>query len=217
MTEVYQEPVQSIVVLISGTGTNLQALIDATASSPPSIPGARISLVISNRKAAPGMERAHRANIPTETFALRPFLNANPGQTRIDYDQALIQRILLAKPNLIVLAGFMHILSSQSLEGLKKDGIPIINLHPALPGAFDGTDAIARAHAAFLRGEITKTGVMVHEVVAEVDRGKVIEVRDIELRFGETLEELTARVHEVEHDLLVKSVRDVLTKFRPRK
>ena len=74
--------------------------------------------------------------------------------------------------------------------------IPCINLHPALPGAFDGADAIGRAFAAFQNGEITKTGVMVHRVVAEVDRGEPLVVREIEMVKGETKEELETKIHQ---------------------
>jgi phosphoribosylglycinamide formyltransferase len=75
--------------------------------------------------------------------------------------------------------------------------IPIINLHPALPGAFDGANAIGRAHEAAARGEIKNTGVMVHKVVKEVDAGEPLLVREVECIPGETLEQLETRMHEV--------------------
>lgn len=91
----------------------------------------------------------------------------------------------------------MHILSPAFLDSLQ--GIPIINLHPALPGAFDGANAIGRAYEAFQRGEVDKTGAMVHRVVKEVDRGEPLVVREIGMREGETLEQLEKRIHEVSH------------------
>jgi phosphoribosylglycinamide formyltransferase len=75
--------------------------------------------------------------------------------------------------------------------------VPCINLHPALPGAFDGADAIGRAYTAFQEGTIEKTGVMVHRVVAEVDRGEPLVVRDIPIKQGETKEELETKIHQV--------------------
>ena len=145
-----------------------------------------------------------------------------------------------SRPDLVVLAGWMHILSDAFLDVLSGVAqpppapalpppepaslptqtepipsevrksemdtqaphtqtfpIPCINLHPALPGAFDGADAIGRAYAAFGRGEIQKTGVMVHRVVREVDRGEPLVVREVEMREGESLEALEGRIHEV--------------------
>ena len=111
----------------------------------------------------------------------------------------------------------MHIVSDAFLVELEADetdtprlAIPVINLHPALPGAFDGVNAIQRAHAAFEAGQISKTGVMIHYVVAEVDRGAPIVVRDVPMKKGETVEELEARIHVVEHEAIVEGVRRVL-------
>lgn len=91
----------------------------------------------------------------------------------------------------------MHILSAKFLDSLNNDIKGIINLHPALPGAFDGARAIERAYESFQKGEIKKTGVMVHRVVKEVDRGEPLVVREIEIEEGETIEDLTSRIHEV--------------------
>lgn len=83
----------------------------------------------------------------------------------------------------------------------------IINLHPALPGAFSGAGAISRAHDAFKRGEIDKTGLMIHYVIAEVDMGEPIVTRDIDLRQGESLDDLETRFHELEHTAIVDGTR----------
>lgn len=240
---------KNIVVLISGSGSNLQALIDSCASS--DIPNARISLVISNRKAAYGLVRAQSADppIPTDYLALAPFLKG-PGiptddgstrpRTRADYDLQVARMVVQhGRPDLVVLAGWMHILSPEFLDVLEgktdvpaptqpasetsastttttttpariSPRIPIINLHPALPGAFDGANAIQRAFEAFQKGEIDKTGVMVHYVVQEVDRGEPVVVKEIELKQGESLEELEARIHQVEHAAIVEATKKVL-------
>jgi phosphoribosylglycinamide formyltransferase len=94
---------------------------------------------------------------------------------------------------------FLDILNGRSTEVEVKTTIPCINLHPALPGAFDGANAIGRAFEAFQRGETTKTGVMVHRVVREVDRGEPLVVREVEIKKGDTLEDLEARIHEVRY------------------
>jgi len=88
----------------------------------------------------------------------------------------------------------------------------VINLHPALPGCFDGVNAIGRAWEAFQKREIEKTGVMMHWVVPEVDRGEPVVVREVEMRVGETLKELEERMHEVEHEVIVEAVVTCLKK-----
>jgi phosphoribosylglycinamide formyltransferase len=199
-------PEQRILVLISGSGTNLQALIDAS-----SLPG-RIIHVISNRRSAFGLTRAANAGISTGYHNLVPYKSQHPTleAAREAYDADLAALILQQKPDLVVCAGWMHILSDRFLEPLMKAGIEIVNLHPALPGQFDGKDAIARAHAAFQRGEIRETGVMVHRVIGEVDRGEPILVRRVEMREGESVEELEGRIHEIEHGAIVEGTRTVL-------
>lgn len=210
-----------IVVLISGSGTNLQALIDA--QNTPSLPNTRITLVFSNRKAAYGLTRAAQANppIPTAYLALQPFLKANPGKTRDDYDVEVARIVLREKPDLVVLAGWMHIMGDgfldvvngeRILEGEDKveKQIPVINLHPALPGAFDGANAIERAYEAFQKGEITHSGVMVHRVVKEVDRGQPVLVREVEIVKGEPIEAFEERLHKTEWEIIVQGTAKVL-------
>lgn len=119
-----------------------------------------------------------------------------------------------APPDLVVLAGFMHILSERFLEALGSS-VPIINLHPALPGAFDGASAIERAFEAFQEGKIEKTGVMVHEVVADVDRGAPVVVEEVPIHKGESVEQLEDRIHQVEHRLIVQGARKMLERAGP--
>jgi phosphoribosylglycinamide formyltransferase len=88
--------------------------------------------------------------------------------------------------------------------------IPVINLHPALPGAFDGVDAIRRAYDAFQAGQIQHTGVMVHRVVKEVDRGEPILIREVPINGGEDLATLEKRVHETEWEVIVAATATVL-------
>lgn len=208
----------------------MQALIDACASA--RVPDARILRVFSNRKAAYGLTRAANANppIPTDYLALQPYLKANTDRSRVDYDLEVARKLLTATTgagddiDLIVLAGWMHVFSAEFLDVLSgvrpfdaETGrmvgrqIPIINLHPALPGAFDGSRAIERAFEAYRKGEIDHTGVMVHRVIKEVDQGEPILVREVEIMSEDDLPALEQRIHSVEHDLLVESVTQVLT------
>ncbi|KAI9637120.1 phosphoribosylglycinamide formyltransferase [Dioszegia hungarica] len=193
-----------ITVLISGSGSNLQALIDASQS--PRLPG-QITFVLSSRSNAYGLTRASNAGIPTSICALKTYLTKNPGSTRVEYDAEVAKRVMESRPDLVVLAGWMHILSPAFLDAIH---VPIINLHPALPGAFDGANAIGRAYEAFGKGEVKGTGAMVHRVVKEVDRGEPLVVREVEIKKGETLEELETRIHEVEHEIIVEGARIAL-------
>ncbi|GJJ14755.1 hypothetical protein Clacol_010599 [Clathrus columnatus] len=220
-----------IAVLISGSGTNLQALIDACASGV--LPHTDISLVFSNRKAAYGLIRAAQASppIPTAYLALQPYLKSHPNSTREDYDEEVAWRVRKVSPDLVVLAGWMHVLSERFLDVMEGKlgeaqssdvstttearAIPVINLHPALPGAFDGANAIDRAFEAFQRGEIAKTGVMVHKVVKEVDRGEPILVQEIEFHDGESKENFEKRLHETEWTIIVAAAKKVLEEYIP--
>jgi phosphoribosylglycinamide formyltransferase len=104
----------------------------------------------------------------------------------------------------------MHIVTPQFLDPIAAAGIRIINLHPALPGEFAGAGAIERAWKAGREEGLKRTGVMIHEVIAEVDAGEAIVTKEIELREGESLDELEERVHEVEHGLIVEGTRKAL-------
>ncbi|KAI0582133.1 Formyl-trans-N multi-domain protein [Pyrenophora tritici-repentis] len=203
----------NIAVLISGNGSNLQALIDACASG--ALPNTRITHVISNRKAAYGLERAAKASIPTTYHNLVPYKKQHPSDidlARQQYDADLAKIILEStpRPDLIVCAGWMHIVTPAFLTPIAAAGIKIINLHPALPGEFAGAGAIERAWKAGQEDGLKRTGVMIHEVIAEVDAGDAVVTQEVELREGEALEALEERIHEVEHGLIVEGTRRVL-------
>ena len=199
-----------IVVLISGGGTNLQALIDAIMAG--TVPRAQIVRVISNRKASYGLIRAQNANIPTTYHNLVPFKKRFPedevDQARLAYDAELANIVLADKPDLVACLGFMHILTTHFLDPIAKAKIAVINLHPALPGQFEGTEAIERAHKAWLDGKIEHTGVMIHEVIPEVDQGRPIISEDIAFVEGqdEDIEKFKAKVHEVEWEIVPRGV-----------
>lgn len=188
----------------------------------PSLPNAEITLVLSNRKAAYGLQRAAQANppIPTAYLALQTYLKQNLGKTRQDYDAEVAKIVICEQPDLVVLAGWMHILSEsflelvdgrKNLEGYElSKPIDVINLHPALPGTFDGANATQRAYDAFQRGEILHSGAMVHRVVKDVDRGEPLVVREIPFQEGESIEAYEERLHQVEHEIIVEAAAKVL-------
>lgn len=128
-------------VLISGNGTNLQAVIDKVSAGQLSVDIVR---VLSNRKDAFGLERAKRAGIPTLYHNLLQYKKRHPATpegvqaAREEYDAELARLVLQDSPELVVCLGFMHVLSPKFLEPLDEAGVRIINLHPALPGAFNG-------------------------------------------------------------------------------
>lgn len=208
-----ETPQTRLTVLISGSGSNLQALIDQCGK--PALPNTSIARVISNRKDAFGLERAEKAGIPTSYHNLVKYKKDFPDtsvppkfeEARSKYDQDLAAMVLADKPDLVVCAGWMHILMPTFLDPLAEAGVPVINLHPALPGKYNGAHAIERAYKDFTEGKADKTGIMVHYVISEVDMGQPITTREIEMRKGETLDELEQRIHENEWELIVQGTK----------
>jgi formyltetrahydrofolate-dependent phosphoribosylglycinamide formyltransferase len=191
-------------VLISGNGSNLQAIIDAIAAGHLD---ARIAVVVSNRKDAFGLMRAERAGIPARYHPLKPYRDR--GGDRRAYDADLAALLAEYQPDWIVLAGWMHIFSNAFVAQFPGR---IINLHPALPGQFPGAHAIEDALTAFHRGEIDETGIMVHLVPDErVDEGPVLATQRVPIHAEDTLESLATRIHAMEHALLVKTLRTLVS------
>lgn len=189
----------TLAVLISGNGSNLQAMIDAVADERLD---AQIAVVVSNRKDAFGLTRAERAGIPTRYHPLKPY--RDQGRDRSEYDRDLAALLADFRPDWIVLAGWMHIFSNAFLDHFPSR---VVNLHPALPGQFPGAHAIADALAAFHRGEIRETGVMVHLVPDErVDEGPALATCAVPIHADDTQESLAARIHAAEHILLVETL-----------
>lgn len=188
-----------LAVLVSGSGSNLQAVIDACAGG---TLDAVIVVVVSNRKDAYALVRAEHAGIPALYHPLKWFLDT--GRSREEYDAALADLTAPYRPGWIALAGWMHVLGMSFLSRFPSR---VINLHPALPGQFPGTNSIARALEAYRRGEITETGVMVHRVPdAGVDNGPVLATVNVPIWSDDTLDTLTSRMHEAEHRLLVSTL-----------
>lgn len=192
---------QRLAILISGSGTNLQALIDACQEG---VLDASIVAVFSSRADAYGLLRAEQAGIPAVSFPLAPYRRA--GRPRSDYDADLARLVAAFRPDLIVLAGWMLILGPAFLGRFPRR---VINLHPALPGQFAGTHAIQRAYEAFQRGEIDHTGVMVHWVVPQVDAGPVLASVAVPIYPTDSLDDLETRMHGAEHRLLVEAIAQI--------
>jgi formyltetrahydrofolate-dependent phosphoribosylglycinamide formyltransferase len=193
---------KNLVVFASGNGTNLQAIMDACTQG---VLPARVVAVISDRKAARALDRARLCGIPALYHPWLPY--KVQGCTRQEYDADLARLASVYRPDWIVLAGWLRV----SMVFLRQFPGRVVNLHPALPGAFPGLHAIERAYAAWQRGEIEHTGVMVHLVPDEgVDVGPVVAQEIIPIRPGDSLEQLEARIHAVEHRLFVAALAHLL-------
>jgi phosphoribosylglycinamide formyltransferase 1 len=184
-----------LVVLASGNGSNLQAIIDACASG--RLP-ATVAAVVSDQAEAHALVRAGRAGIPAV------HVGRHPGEPRAEYDARLADVVAGFGADLVVLAGWMRILTMSFLGWFPER---VVNLHPALPGELPGTHAIERAWHEALAGERTATGVMVHLVPDEgVDDGPVLGTVTVPIQPDDTLESLAARVHAAEHELLITTL-----------
>ncbi len=184
-----------LVVLASGTGTNLQAIVDACSTN---VLAADVVAVISNNCDALALQRARNAGIEAVC------LEKEQGEPRRDYDTRLAAQVSQFSPDYVVLAGWMLLLSANFLDHV---GCPVINLHPALPGELPGINSIECAHSEAIRGERARSGVMVHFVPDEgVDNGPVIATVEIPVSAQDSLEDFTKRVHEAEHKLLVDAL-----------
>ena len=188
-----------LVVLVSGSGTNLQALIDATTAGklPVTIEG-----VISDRESAYGLTRARNAKIRTQIVHYSTFKTSET--PREAFCSALAKAVNELEPELVVLAGFMRILTEEFLSAVV---CPVINLHPALPGEYPGTHALERAWADYEAGKISRTGIMVHRVILALDAGQPIVTESIDLEGLPDFQALREVSRAVEHRILVEAVR----------
>jgi len=177
------EPLPSIVVLISGGGSNLQAIIDATQDG--RIRG-KITAVISNKADAYGLERANKANIPTRILDHREY------QDRESFDAALGDLIEEFQPSLIILAGFMRILTEDFVRRFEGR---MLNIHPSLLPKYRGLHTHKRA----LEAGDDIHGASVHFVTPELDGGPAILQAEVPIIEGDTPESLASRVLEQEH------------------
>lgn len=181
----------NIAVLCSGNGTNLQAIIDAVKSG---YLAARIALVISDNASAFAIDVAEKAGI--ETLVLNP----KDFKTSEAFDKEIIKAIKAKGADLVVLAGFMRIMSPHFIKEYKDR---IMNIHPALLPSFRGAHGIKDA----LEYGVKVTGVTVHFVDEKLDNGPIILQKAVEINDDDTEETLLARVHKEEHKLYPKAVK----------
>jgi phosphoribosylglycinamide formyltransferase-1 len=188
------EPEPAIGVLISGRGSNLQALIDAISQKRLR---ARIAVVISNRASAPGLSRASDAGIETLVLDHR----AVP--SRDEYDRRVAQELVSRRVRLVCLAGFMRLIGAPLLDGFPN---AILNVHPSLLPAFPGTEAQRQA----LAHGVKISGATVHLVTRELDGGPIILQSAVPVHDDDTVETLSARILAAEHRLYPQAVQMIL-------
>ena len=179
----------SFAVLISGNGSNLQAMIDAIERE--KIPG-NICCVLSNKENAYGLERAEKAKIPTEVVNNKDF------ETRLDFDTQLVKVLSTYKPDLIVLAGFMRILSSIFLNAFTGK---ILNIHPSLLPKYPGL----KTHERVLKSSDKIHGITVHFVDEGLDGGPICAQSSLQINTS-SVKELEEEIHKLEHELYPKVV-----------
>ena len=176
-----------LAVLVSGAGSNLQALIDYPD------PTYRIVLVVSDRGGVGALDRAHRAGIPVEVVDWSDF------DSRDEFTTAVCDPAQTFGASGLILAGFMRILSPIAIERFPD---AIINVHPALLPSFPGAHAVEQA----LEFGVTYTGVTVHFVDEQVDHGPIIAQRPVRVHVGDDADTLHSRIQDVEHELLPEVV-----------
>lgn len=184
---------KKIVVLISGSGSNLEAIIEACNSN--RING-RVIKVISNDPEAFGLTRATKLNISSKVIDHKKF------STRINYENSLEEYIDTLSPDLIVLAGFMRILGPKITSKYSRK---MINLHPSLLPAYPGLDT----HEKVLLNKDPNHGISIHYVSSELDSGPLIAQGIIKVSKDETLKNIIKRIHEIEHLLLPEIINEI--------
>lgn len=186
---------QRLVVLISGRGSNLQALLDASQTDP-SFPATVVG-VLSNVPDAYGLERARQAGVPTVTVESRLYKG-----NRMAFEDAMLAAIAPWQPDIVCLAGFMRILTPHFIDAC---GGRVINIHPSLLPKHKGVDTHARA----IEAGDAEAGCTVHWVVPEMDSGEIIVQRRVPIFADDTADSLAARVLVEEHKAYPEAIRKI--------
>ncbi|MBI2995234.1 MAG: phosphoribosylglycinamide formyltransferase [Candidatus Melainabacteria bacterium] len=195
---------KKLAVLVSGSGTNLQAIINAVKSG--ELEDTKISIVISNKQDAYALKRAENENIENI------FLNPKDFKTNIAFDKKLVEIISSYEIDLIVLAGYTKILTEVFVNAFPKK---IINIHPALLPDFGGKGMYGKyVHEAVLKSRVKQSGCTVHFVTSDVDAGPIILQKKVPVLDSDTAETLSHRILEEEHKLLVEAIRKILFECR---
>ncbi len=193
--------IKKIAVLVSGSGTNLQSIIDAISNR--TLEDTEIAVVISNKSDAYALKRAEDAGIRNIS------LNPKDFNSNFEFDNKLIEIISNYKVDLIVLAGYMKILTKEFVNAFSNR---IINIHPALLPDFGGKDMYGeKVHRAVLKSKVKESGCTVHYVISEVDKGPIIAQTKVPVLPNDTVEILSNRILNEEHKLLVKAIKKVLS------
>lgn len=187
---------KNIAVFISGGGTNLQAIINATENKEIN---AKIKLVFSNKKNAYGLERAKKANIETL------YLNRKNFSKNEEYDEEILKVLKEKDIDLIVLAGYLGILTSKIISNYRGR---IINIHPSLIPSFCGSGFYGEhVHKAVIKKGVKITGATTHFVDEIIDGGAIIMQDTVPVQMNDDYKSIAAKVLEVEHKILVKTVK----------
>lgn len=177
-------------ILVSGTGSNLQAILDATAAGQLD---ARVRVVISNKPEALALSRAERAGVPCAVLPHKAFPD------RRSFDLALVETLRCHGVELVVLAGFMRVLSADFLDAFPRR---VLNIHPALLPSFPGVDAQGQA----LEHGVRITGCTVHFVDSGTDTGPIVAQTAVPVLHDDTRDSLAARILVQEHRTLVRAL-----------
>ncbi|KXG78711.1 Phosphoribosylglycinamide formyltransferase [Fervidicola ferrireducens] len=189
-------PALKLGVLVSGSGTNLQAIIDSIKAGKLN---ASIEIVISSREDAYALKRARDNNIESVAICPERYLS------KMEYEEAMIKKLKEAKVELVILAGYIKVLSPHFVRAFAGR---IINIHPSLIPAFCGKGYYGlRVHKAVLEYGVKVTGATVHFVDEGTDTGPIILQKAVEVKDDDTPEILAKRVLEVEHELLPEAIR----------
>ena len=184
---------KKIVVLISGGGSNLEAIAKACLNG--SIPGS-IELVISNIPNVKGLERAKKYHLMTQ------IVNHHDYKSREDFDQALLEQVLAVEPDLVILAGFMRILTPTFTDSFAGQ---LINIHPSLLPAYPGLDTHKKA---IENGDLMH-GISVHYVDKNLDGGPIIAQGALKIDPSQSEAKLISRIHKIEHAIFPKVIADI--------
>ncbi|WP_100065674.1 phosphoribosylglycinamide formyltransferase [Miniphocaeibacter massiliensis] len=188
----------NIAVMVSGGGTNLQSIIDAVKSG---VLKSKVKVVISNNKNAYGLIRAKKENIESIHISKKDFKNS------AEYEKELLKILKDREIDLIVLAGYLGIIPESIVSEFKDK---IINIHPSLIPSFCGKDFYGiKVHEKALERGVKITGATTHFVDSGIDTGKIIKQKAIEIKEGTTAKELQEQVLEVEHKILVESIKNI--------
>ncbi len=192
---------KSIAVLVSGYGSNLEFVLEAIQSGKLN---AKVSMVLADRYGTRALKIAQHHAIPTYVIDYNALQSNEGGAKRRELEDRI--HSLVMKQDVLLCLGWMRIFSSEFLSKLK---CPALNLHPALPGELPGMNAIKRAWAKHQKGILKKSGVMIHHMTSELDRGEIVCLRRINLSHYESLQEFEKAMKVLEHECTLDALQQM--------